>query len=309
MGRVLITGGAGFMGSAVVRALGAAGWDVVVLDKLTYAGRRSFLDGTGARLIVGDVCDASVVASAIAGVDAVIHMAAESHVDRALDAPEAFLRTNVLGTRVVLDAACSAGVERFVHMSTDEVFGAAEPGQSFETDAVLRPGNAYAASKAGAEALIHAWRHTHSYPATIVRCTNNYGPRQHPEKAVPNWTISALAGGPIPIHGQGTARRDWLYVTDFARGIERILDRWRPAATWHLAGQTERTNRAMAEAIGQQVGVTRIVSVSERQGQDARYALDDHATRTALDWAPTQDLETGLAQTMAWYRTHRHAWD
>jgi dTDP-glucose 4,6-dehydratase len=309
METALITGGAGFIGSAVVRALRKAGWAVVVLDKLSYAGDRAHLDGTGAKLIVGDVCDSQVVAEAVRGVDAVVHMAAESHVARSLHSPELFLRTNVLGTRVVLDAAHKAGVPRFVHMSTDEVFGAAPPGVAFDTDAPHRPGNTYAASKSGAEALVHAWRHTHDYPACIVRCTNNFGPRQHTEKAIPNWIEAALKGGPIPVHGAGTARRDWLYVDDMARGIERVLDRWHPDAVWHFAGRQEYSNREMAKQVGALLGVDTLCFGPERQGQDSRYALDDTATRERLGWAPITGVSDGLRATVAWVRQRRQGAD
>jgi len=308
MGRVLITGGAGFIGSAVVRAFLDNDWSVVVLDKLTYAGRRAFVADTAAQLIVGDVCDRSAVDAALVGVDSVVHLAAESHVARSLTDPDVFLRTNVLGTRVVLDAACRAGIERVVHMSTDEVFGSAPSGVTFGVDAPLRPGNAYAASKAAAEALVHAWRHTHGLPTSIVRCTNNYGPRQHPEKAIPCWTLAALAGGPIPIHGAGTACRDWLFVEDLARGLVAVLDRWQPAATWHFAGRCERPNRAVAAQVGALLGVDEIHPGPDRQGQDARYALDDAQTRAALDWAPQVSLEDGLAATVAWYREQGNPW-
>jgi len=297
------------MGSQVVRTLLEAGWDVVVLDKLTYAGKRVFLEGLSHRFIEGDVCDMATAESAVEGVNAIVHMAAESHVERAITGPDAFVQTNVVGTRVMLDAACRAGVARFIHVSTDEVFGAAGPTETFGVNARLRPGNAYAASKMGAEAMVHAWRHTHGYPATIVRCTNNYGPRQHPEKAIPCWSLAAIAGGPVPVQGQGTAVRDWLHVTDFARGIVASLERWKDAAVWHFAGQQHRPNRVVASTIAELCGVSELSFGPERLGQDARYSLDDASTRTELDWEPQVSLEEGLSDAIEWYRVHGDLWD
>ena len=309
MSRVLVTGGAGFMGSQLVRSLVESGRDVLVYDKLTYAGNRAFLDGVPHTFIQGDVCDAAAVARALDGVDAIVHMAAESHVARSLTGPDVFLHTNILGTRVMLDEACRAGVDRFIHISTDEVFGQAPHGVAFGPDAPMRPGNAYSASKVGAEGLVHAWRHTHGYPAAIVRCTNNYGPRQHPEKAIPCWILSALQGGPLPVHGEGTAIRDWLFVEDFARGIVAGLHRWQDQATWHFAGQQHMENRRMAGRINTILGAGGLRFGPDRQGQDSRYALNDMSTRAALEWAPRVSLEDGLRATIDWYRHHAHLWD
>ena len=309
MSRVLITGGAGFMGSALARTLAEMGREVVVFDKLTYAGNRAFLEGVPHLFIEGDVCDDQAVATALDGVDAVVHMAAESHVARSLHGPDVFLHTNVLGTRVMLDAACRAGIDRFIHISTDEVFGQAPHGVAFGPDAPMRPGNAYSASKVGAEALVHAWRHTHGYPAAIVRCTNNYGPRQHPEKAIPCWILAALRGGPLPVHGEGTAIRDWLFVEDFARGIEAGLSRWQDQATWHFAGQQHMENRRTAGRIDSILDAGGLSFGPDRQGQDSRYALNDMATRAALDWAPRVSFEDGLLATIDWYRHNAELWD
>lgn len=308
MSRLLLTGGAGFMGSQLARTLSEDGWEVVILDKLTYAGRREHLLGVPARLIVGDVCDPDAVAEALDGVHAVVHAAAESHVARSFDDPGGFIRTNVEGTRVLLDAAHRAGVSRFLYISTDEVFGSAASGVSFKAGDPLAPGNPYAASKAGAEAFVHAWRHTARYPAAIARCTNNYGPRQHPEKAIPWWTLAALDGGPVPIHGQGLSVRDWLHVSDFAAGIAAALRHWRPAATWHFAGRQPVENRVMASRVAALCGGAPLSSMPERSGQDARYDLDDSATRAELGWAPRVSLDEGLTETVAWYRAHRGLW-
>jgi len=309
MSRILVTGGAGFMGSQLVRALADAGWDVVVLDKLTYAGHRAFLEGVPHRLIVGDVCDVEVVHGAMVGVEAVVHMAAESHVARSLVDPEAFLRTNVLGTRVVLDAACQAGISRFLHISTDEVFGTAPEGQAFGPKATACPGNTYAASKVAGEALVHAWRHTYGFPAAIIRCTNNFGPRQDPEKAIPCWIRAGLSGTPLPVHGEGLAVRDWLHVEDFSAAVITGLEQFRGDACWHFAGQAHLQNRTMAGRIAEMLGAPGLTFGPERQGQDARYELDDSETRAELGWAPQVSLEDGLARTIEWYRTHGGLWD
>ena len=305
--RVLVTGGAGFIGSQVVRELLARGAEVVVLDLLTYAGRRWHLAGLECDLHVGDVADPVAVRDAMRGCDAVMHLAAESHVSRSLADAAPFFRTNVEGTRVVLEVALELGVDRVLHMSTDEVFGAAQDGRFSGLDAPFRPGNPYAASKVAAEALVMAWQHSYGSSAAIVRCTNNYGPRQHPEKAIPCWTLAALAGGPVPVHGRGTPRRDWLHVEDCARGLVQILECWVPRAHWHLAGGDVRVNRDVARAVGALCGVDQLVFGPDRPGQDRVYLLDDSHTRRRLDWAPRVDFADGLASTVAWFRRHQAA--
>ena len=292
------------MGSQIVRTLLADGLEVHVLDCLTYAGRREHLAGLPCKLHVGDVTDIADVAEAVEGMDAVVHAAAESHVARALDRPERFVMANIEGTRVMLDQANRAGVRRFLHVSTDEVFGAAPRGLRFKPDDVHRPGNAYAASKSAAEGFVHAWRHTWRYGASILRCTNNYGPRQHPEKAVPWWILAGLEGGPVPVQGEGRAVRDWLNVADLAEGVRLALRRWRPAATWHFSGSTPLENREMASRIAALTGGASLSRLPERQGQDGCYALDDSETRAELGWAPRVSLEQGLEETVAWYREH-----
>jgi dTDP-glucose 4,6-dehydratase len=289
----------------VVRELTLRGARVVVLDLLTYAGRRWHLDGLDVDLHVGDVTDPEAVFRAMDGCDAVLHLAAESHVSRSLGDSAPFFRTNVDGTRVVLEVALEQKVTRVVHMSTDEVFGAARNEQYSGPDAPFRPGNPYAASKVAAEAVVMAWRHSFGSHANIVRCTNNYGPRQHPEKAIPCWTLAALAGGPIAIHGQGTPRRDWLHVSDCARGLVDTLAAWQPARTWHLAGGEVRANRAVAEAVGRLCGVDQLVMGPERPGQDGVYLLQDADTRERLGWCPRMTFADGLADTVEWYRCHR----
>ena len=303
--RILVTGGAGFIGSQVVRELVRRGVEVVVLDALTYAGHRWHLRGVPHRLMVGDVATPEEVRGAMRGCDAVMHLAAESHVSRSLGDASVFFRTNVEGTRVVLDVALELGIRRVLHMSTDEVFGAAEDGAASGPDDSFRPGNPYAASKVAAEAVVMAWRHSFGSDAAIVRCTNNYGPRQHPEKAIPCWTLAALEGGPIPVHGRGTPRRDWLHVEDCARGLVDIMERWEPAGTWHLAGGDIRVNREVARAVGELCGVQELAFGPERPGQDSVYLLDDSATRARLGWRPRVAFAEGLARTVQWFRAHQ----
>lgn len=297
------------MGSQMARSLSETGRDVVVFDKLTYAGHLAHLKGVKHDFIEACICDDSAVRAAMDGVDVVVHMAAESHVANSLHEPDSFLQTNVMGTRVVLSEACVAGVSQFIHVSTDEVFGECPPGVAFGPNDPMKPGNAYAASKVGAEALIHAWRHTHSYPSTIVRCTNNFGPRQHPEKAIPWWILAALRGGPIPVHGQGIAVRDWLYVEDFARGVLAAIDGWQDNATWHFAGRNHLQNKDMAGNICKMLGASGLEFGPERLGQDYRYALDDEHTRTSLNWKPQVSMEDALHATVDWYRSYGDCWD
>lgn len=299
--RLLVTGGAGFIGSQVVRECRARSWDVVVLDCLTYAGRMENLEGVPCTFVYGDVCDKEVVLRTMAGCDAVLHLAAESHVARSLGDASPFFRTNILGTQTVLSAALECGIERVVHMSTDEVFGAAVDGAPCGPDSPMRPGNPYAASKVGAEAAVFAWRHSFGSHATIVRCTNNYGPRQHLEKAIPCWAMAARAGGPVSIHGAGVARRDWLHVADCARGLVDCVEHWERSAIRHFAGRDIRRNRDVAQAVCDWFGGRKLVSGPERPGQDAVYLLDDQHTRDVLGWAPRIRFDEGLSATLDWY--------
>jgi dTDP-glucose 4,6-dehydratase len=236
------------------------------------------------------------------GCDAVVHAAAESHVARSLVDPNAFLRTNIDGTRVVLQAAIDAAIPHLVHVSTDEVFGQSEEDEIFETDAALRPGNVYAASKASAEAFVHAAAHTHGYRATIVRCTNNYGPRQHSEKAIPGWIQCALAGNPLPIHGRGEAVRDWLHVEDFAAGLIAVLKRGTPGDVHHFSGRTPKTNREVAERILGLCGGGPLQFQEDRPGQDKRYAINDRRTRRELNWKPVIPFDDGLRRLVQRHR-------
>lgn len=298
---VLVTGGAGFMGSAVVRQLEADGHAIRVLDLLTYAGSWDNIEGTGAERVLGDVCDARAVERAVSDMDVIVHMAAETHVERSLSDAGPFIRTNVEGTRVVLEACRARRTDRVIHLihvSTDEVFGSASS-QGFREEDPHLPGNPYAVSKAAAEGLIRVWERCYGLQARVVRCVNNYGPRQHDEKAVAGWIRRAVAGEPLLVHGTGLAERDWLHVDDFARAIGRIVVHEGPRRVFHLAAQCHRTNLQMALQIAELAGGASVQCVTDRPGQDARYALDDAGTRADLGWAPQVPLDVGLGALIA----------
>jgi dTDP-glucose 4,6-dehydratase len=311
-GRVLVAGGAGFIGSAFVRRLLAAepATEVLTFDLLTYAGHRENLDDLADpgrhRLRIGDVADPAALAGAFADFrpTAVVNLAAESHVDQSLFAPARFVRTNVLGTQALLDACREADV-RYVHVSTDEVYGPIPAPRAAGPDAALAPTSPYAASKAAGDLLVQAAWRSHGQDAVTTRCTNNYGPRQLPEKLVPLMTLRALAGEPLPLYGDGRHERDWIHVDDHVAGLHAALRRGRAGAVYHFAGEGPRANRDVVWAILSETGSrSEVRLVADRPGHDRRYALDDAATRRELAWAPTVPFAAGLAATVAWYRDH-----
>jgi dTDP-glucose 4,6-dehydratase len=271
------------------------------MDKLTYAGDRANLSGLDLDFVEGDICDATLVKQLVTDCEVVINMAAESHVTRSFHGASEFIRTNVDGARIVVEASIAAGVDRIIHMSTDEVFGPASAGVSFDLHDPHKPRNPYAASKSAAEAFIVAVRNITGADINIVRCTNNYGPRQHIEKAIPCWVTHARLGEPIPIHGEGVAERDWMHVRDLADGILRIMEVGSKSETFHFSGRNSRTNRSVAELVAEMCGGGEIVSTPERLGQDMRYDLDDKATREALGWEPKIGFEQGLKETIRWF--------
>jgi dTDP-glucose 4,6-dehydratase len=334
MSRVLVTGGAGFIGSALVRhLLDETSSGVTVLDALTYAANPTNLDGLDAahgarfRFLRGDVCAPDDVARALEGVEAVIHLAAETHVDRSIADDAVVLRTNVLGTRTVLARARAAGVGRVVHVSTDEVYGTLprtavrlddagrvdEVEGDFSEDAPLRPRSPYAASKAAGDWLAQAHHTTHGQDVVIVRPCNVYGPRQHPEKLIPLMVLRALAGAPLPVYGDGLQVRDWVHVTDVCRGLLAALRRGRPGRVYNLGAGQVHTNlevvRAVLERTGADPGLIR--HVPDRPGHDFGYALDVDRARRELGWTASVPFARGLPDTVAWYRTsaawRRHA--
>jgi dTDP-glucose 4,6-dehydratase len=326
--RILVTGGAGFIGTGLVRFLlgrpADAGIErIVVLDLLTYAGNRANLAGLDARcrLVEGDICDGPLVAGLLADerIDTVLHLAAESHVDRSIEDPLAFVRTNVVGTATLLHAARKAwkgrSDVRFHHVSTDEVFGSLGETGLFREDTAYDPSSPYSASKAGSDHLARAWHRTYGLPVTITNCSNNYGPWQFPEKLIPLMIAKALAGQGLPVYGKGLNIRDWLYVEDHCAAIDLVVRRGVPGRTYNVGGRAERRNidvvhdlcdvldRLRPDAAG---SYRRLITyVADRPGHDLRYAIDDGRIAAELGWAPTVDFRQGLERTVRWYLDHQ----
>lgn len=318
--RLLVTGGAGFIGSHFVRSVigGAypafAGAEVVVLDLFTYAGRVENLAPVAGspqlRVVRGDVRDAALVSEVVAGADGVVHFAAESHVDRSIAGAADFVSTNVVGTQVMLQAAMDAGVSRFVHVSTDEVYGSIERGSWPETHP-LEPNSPYSASKAGADLLARAYHRTYGFPVSITRCSNNYGPYQFPEKVIPLFVSHLLDGMRVPLYGDGLNVRDWLHVDDHCRGIALVAEQGRAGEIYNIGGGTELTNRELTELLLAAVGAgpEMIERVPDRKGHDRRYSVDWSKIRDELGYRPRTDFRSGLAETVAWYRENREWWE
>ncbi len=310
--KVFVTGGAGFIGSAFVRLLldGRADCRVTNFDALTYAGNLDNLAGLEAdprhRFVRGDICDRAAVLEALEeGTDLLFNFAAESHVDRSIHSADEFLRTNVLGTQVLLDAARARRIARFVQISTDEVMGSlAEDDAAFFTEETpLAPNSPYAASKAAAEHLARAARHTHGLDVVTTRCGNNYGPRQFPEKLIPLALSNALAGEPVPVYGDGRNVRDWIYVEDHCRAILSAAERGRAGETYNVGARNERRNIEVVESLLEALGRPRtlIRFVKDRPGHDRRYAIDPSKAERELGWRPRETWETGLRKTIRWY--------
>ncbi|WP_395296178.1 dTDP-glucose 4,6-dehydratase [Kitasatospora hibisci] len=314
---ILVTGAAGFIGSHFVRTLLGGGYPgheddrVTVLDRLTYAGTLSNLPRHHPRLhfVHGDICDTALLEEVFPGHDAVVHFAAESHVDRSVAGAEAFVRTNVLGTQALLEAALRHGVGVFVLVSTDEVYGSIEQGSWTEEEPLL-PNSPYAASKASADLIARAYARTHGLDVRITRCANNYGPGQHPEKLIPLFTTRLLDGLPVPLYGDGANVREWLHVDDHCRAVRLVLDRGRPGGIYNVGGGTHLTNREMTGRLLELCGRDwdLVEPVADRKGHDLRYAVDDSKIRRELGWAPRRSLEEGLRETVAWYAAHRDHW-
>lgn len=334
--KLLVTGGSGFIGSAVIRFLIAeSDVHVVNLDKLTYAAVPGALAAVEShpryRFERADICDAGAIAAILDRhrPDAIMHLAAESHVDRSIDGPAAFIQTNLVGTFVLLDAALSywrrlAPAEqaafRFHHVSTDEVFGSLGAEGRFTETTPYQPNSPYSASKAGSDHLVRAWYHTYGLPVVASNCSNNYGPFQFPEKLIPLITINALEGKPLPVYGRGDNVRDWLYVDDHARALWTVLTRGRLGESYNIGGDSERRNIDVVEAVcdlvdelapgpaGQPPRRSLIRFVTDRPGHDHRYAIDPTKTRTELGWTPREDFTSGLRRTVQWYLDHEEWW-
>jgi dTDP-glucose 4,6-dehydratase len=318
--RVLVTGGAGFIGSTFVRHVlegtypELAEAEVVVIDKLTYSGNRENLtpvaDSPRLRFVQGDIVDREAVDEVMTGVDLVVHFAAESHVDRSITAAADFVVTNVLGTQNLLDAALHQRVSRFLHVSTDEVYGSIDHG-SWPESHPLEPNSPYAASKAGAELMVRAQGRTHGLDVVITRCSNNYGPYQFPEKVIPLFVTNLITGRPVPLYGDGRNVRDWLHVDDHCRGIHLALVRGRAGEVYNLGGGTELSNRELTERLLKACDAdwSSVVTVPDRKGHDLRYSVDIAKARAELGYEPQVPFDTGLPETVRWYAEHRQWWE
>jgi dTDP-glucose 4,6-dehydratase len=313
--RILVTGGAGFIGSNFIQhMLAKHDYELINLDKLTYAGNldnlRAVENDKRYRFVQGDICDGTLVAELMQQVDAVAHFAAESHVDRSLEDPGAFIQTEVHGTFTLLDAARRSDIERFLHISTDEVYGQSIGDRSFVETDPLRPRSPYSASKAGAELMCNAFVETYGLPVVIARPANNVGPRQHPEKAVPLFVTNALDDQPLPVYGQGLQWRDRLFVEDNCEALDLLLHRGELGEPYNVAAGNERTNVEVAETVLQllEKPASLIRFVEDRPGHDAGYRLDASKLR-ALGWQPRHDFSATIEKTVNWYRDNRWWWE
>jgi dTDP-glucose 4,6-dehydratase len=305
--RLLVTGAAGFIGSTYVE-LFRDEHEVTVLDKLTYAGRRENLPDD-VELVVGSIDDRDLVFQLADDADAIVNFAAESHVDRSIDDQEAFARTHVIGTGVLLDAVRERGVGRFLQVSTDEVYGSIAEG-SFTERSPLDPSSPYSATKAGGDLLVSAHAHTYGVDALICRGSNNYGPRQYPEKLIPLCVLNALSGDPLPVYGDGRQVRNWLYVEDFCRAIHTVLQRGRPGEAYNVGGPDECQNLEVVRRILDLTGrdESLIEHVRDRPGHDRRYSLASEKIRSELGWEPRVRFTEGLERTVEWYRRNEWWW-
>ncbi|GHI97942.1 dTDP-glucose 4,6-dehydratase [Streptomyces olivaceus] len=316
--RVAVTGGAGFIGSHYVRQILSGAYpefadaSVVVLDKLTYAGNEENLAPVSAdrrfELVVGDVCDADLLADVLPGVDVVVHFAAESHVDRSITGPADFMHTNVQGTHTVLNACLDAGVRRVVQVSTDEVYGSIDAG-SWTEDHPLEPNSPYSASKASADLVARSYFRTYGLPVCVTRCSNNYGRYQFPEKIIPLFITNLLEGEELPLYGDGSNVRDWLHVDDHCRAIQLVVEGGRPGDVYNIGGGTELTNRDLTAQLLKETGSdwSSVRHVPDRPGHDQRYSVDWTKIKNELGYTPRVDLADGLADTVRWY-VENEAW-
>jgi len=315
---MLVTGGAGFIGCNFVRHVLATSADVAVInfDKLTYAGNleslRDIEQNPKYQFVRGDICERREVDGVLKEfeIDTVVHFAAESHVDRSILGSTVFVQTNVLGTQVLLEASREAGVRRFVHVSTDEVYGSLGPAGRFAETTPLHPNSPYAASKAASDLLALAYHHTYGFPVIVTRCSNNYGPYQFPEKLIPLMIANAIDGKTLPVYGDGMNVRDWLYVADHCSAIDAVLQRGRPGEVYNIGGNNEWTNIDIVKRI---LGLLKkpeglIDFVKDRPGHDRRYAIDATKIRSELGWEPDTSFEQGIDRTIRWYLARESWW-
>jgi dTDP-glucose 4,6-dehydratase len=316
--KILVTGGAGFIGSNFVLHMLASERDceIVNLDALTYAGNLDNLTDISHdahyHFVRGDVASRADVAAVLTeGIDAVVHFAAESHVDRSLLGPDVFVRTNVLGTQVLLERAREVKLKRFVMVSTDEVYGSLGAQGSFTEHSPLAPNSPYSASKAAADLLCRAYHHTFGLPVIVTRCSNNYGPFQFPEKLIPLMISNALEDKPLPVYGDGRQVRDWLYVRDHCAALQKVLHGGTPGLTYNIGGNSERENVQVVALLLQILAkpASLITHVADRPGHDRRYAIDASKIRHELGWQPSVSFEEGLQRTVRWYLDNRQWWE
>jgi len=313
--KLLVTGGAGFIGCNFTRiALETRpDWEVTVLDKLTYAGRRENLedlDGDSRfRFIQGDICDEKSVSEAMIGCDAVVNFAAETHVDRSIDDSASFVRTDIDGVRVLLEAFRKEDRHLFLQISTDEVYGSVEEGRSVETDQ-LAPRSPYAASKAGGELLAMSYWTTYGIPVTVTRASNNYGPYQYPEKLIPLFITNAMNNEPLPVYGDGLNRRDWLFVEDHCNALIMVLEKSEPGKIYNIGAGQEYTNREVTSSILEVTSANKALVryIEDRPGHDRRYALNVDLIEKEIGWKPHTGFEEGIRKTAAWYLNNREWW-
>ena len=312
--KLFITGGAGFIGSNYVRHVLANSDDkVTVFDALTYAGNLSSLadvaDDPRYSFVQGDICDREAVSAAMAGHDMVVHFAAESHVDRSIVDPDTFVRTNCLGTNVMCDVARQVGVERFLHISTDEVYGSIENGSFIETDR-LGPRSPYSSSKAGSDLIALSYQETYDLPVIVTRSSNNFGPFQFPEKVIPLFVTNLLDGKKVPLYGDGLNVRDWIHVLDNCAGVDTVLRKGTIGEIYNIGGGNETTNRELTSMVLSNMGVGEemVEYVQDRLGHDRRYSIDC-SKANALGWKPSRNLDVAVAETVEWYRANRAWWE
>jgi dTDP-glucose 4,6-dehydratase len=314
---LVVTGGCGFIGSNFVRmTLGARpDWRVTNVDKLTYAGNPASLSDVSGnpnyKFFKADICDRALMAEIFTSKpDAVVHFAAESHVDRSIEGPEIFVQTNVMGTQVLLEVARTAKVGRFLHVSTDEVYGSLGPSGLFSETTPLAPNSPYSASKTGSDLLVNAYRHTYGMDTVITRCSNNYGPYQFPEKLIPLLVTNLMDGKQIPIYGDGKNVRDWLHVDDHCSGILLALEKGKAGEAYNIGGNNERENIAIAKKLLALLGKdeSSIKYVEDRLGHDRRYAIDATKITRDLGWKPKHDFESGIKATVQWYQANEKWW-